>query len=108
MEENLAVAKWQVPRLTIHPFLLNSTTAPPNFITEIFYLTSAYNHLGLQKAISYKEKLLKHLGDVRRDLRDAEDGRQDSDEAAIRELKVRGSRPHDTLRTMLAGAYLYH
>ncbi|KZW03235.1 hypothetical protein EXIGLDRAFT_243210 [Exidia glandulosa HHB12029] len=61
--------------------------APPNFITEIFYLTAAYSHLGMQKAITNRDRLLKEYQKLRRELRDAEDVRQPGDENAIREMK---------------------
>ncbi|THH28275.1 hypothetical protein EUX98_g5915 [Antrodiella citrinella] len=46
----------------------NSSTnsAPPNFITEIFYLTLAMNHFGYQKTISSFEELVKQADDMAR------------------------------------------
>ena len=38
--------------------------APPNFITEIFYLTMAMNHYGYQKTLSSFEELAKNLDDL--------------------------------------------
>lgn len=39
---------------------------PPNFITEIFYLTMAMNHYGYQKTISSFEELPRQLDDISR------------------------------------------
>lgn len=64
----------------IHPVLLNvlsvfsfqysnkQKAAPPNFISEIFYLTLAMNHYGYQKTISIYEDLMKQYDDMQRHL----------------------------------------
>ena len=43
-------------------FVLHS--APPNFISEIFYLTLAMNHYGYQKTISVVEELAKQYDEL--------------------------------------------
>ncbi|KAI0699306.1 ubiquitin elongating factor core-domain-containing protein [Cerioporus squamosus] len=45
-----------------------ATTAPPNFISEIFYLTLAANHLGQQKIVNNLEELGRQYDDIRRHL----------------------------------------
>ena len=41
---------------------------PPNFISDIFYLTSAMNHYGLNRALQSYEDLHKATDDVQRQL----------------------------------------
>ncbi|KAI0712081.1 ubiquitin elongating factor core-domain-containing protein [Earliella scabrosa] len=45
-----------------------ATTAPPNFISEIFYLTLAANHIGQQKIVNNMEELARQYEDIRRHL----------------------------------------
>ena len=42
--------------------------APPNFISDIFYLTLAANHIGQLKLVNNIEELLRQYDDVRRHL----------------------------------------
>ncbi|KAL0579137.1 Ubiquitin conjugation factor E4 [Marasmius crinis-equi] len=42
--------------------------APPNFISDVFYLTIAMSHYGYQKTISSFMELQKHLDDIQRHL----------------------------------------
>ncbi|KAL1950354.1 hypothetical protein VTO73DRAFT_5478 [Trametes versicolor] len=44
------------------------STAPPNFITEIFYLTLAASHIGQQKIVNVVEELGKQYDEIRRHL----------------------------------------
>ena len=48
--------------------MTDSTTAPPNFISEIFYLTLAANHIGQQKIVNNMEELARQYEDIRRHL----------------------------------------
>ncbi|KAG8884379.1 hypothetical protein FRB97_004388 [Tulasnella sp. 331] len=42
-----------------------SSTAPaPNFITEVFYLTAAFNHYGLVRTLGFYNELERHLDDI--------------------------------------------
>ncbi|KAI8994147.1 ubiquitin conjugation factor E4 [Trametes punicea] len=43
-------------------------TAPPNFITEIFYLTLAASHIGQQKIVNNIEELSRQYDEIRRHL----------------------------------------
>ncbi|KAH9922853.1 ubiquitin elongating factor core-domain-containing protein [Epithele typhae] len=43
-------------------------SAPPNFISDIFYLTLAVNHIGQQKLTNNVEELMKQYDDIRRNL----------------------------------------
>lgn len=53
-----------------------AATTPPNFISDIFYLTLAMNHYGYQKAISTCEDLAKQYDEMSRHLEMLEgDGR---------------------------------
>lgn len=51
-------------KLTDLPFFL----APPNFITEIFYLTLAASHIGQQKIVNNVEELSRQYDEIRRHL----------------------------------------
>ncbi|KAI0661957.1 ubiquitin conjugation factor E4 [Cubamyces menziesii] len=42
------------------------TTAPPNFITEIFYITLATSHVGQQKIVNVIEELQRQYDEIRR------------------------------------------
>lgn len=42
--------------------------APPNFISEIFYLSLAVNHTGQQKIVNNFEELARQYEDIRRHL----------------------------------------
>ena len=42
--------------------------APPNFISEIFYLSLAINHIGQQKIVNNIEELARQYDDIRRHL----------------------------------------
>lgn len=50
--------------------------AAPNFISEIFYLTTSYMHYGLYPALTYQEALHRHMRNLREDLKEAEDNHQ--------------------------------
>lgn len=52
------------PPFPLTHFPNTSTATPPNFITEIFYLTLAMNHYGYQKTISTFEELAKTHDDM--------------------------------------------
>lgn len=58
--------------LSLHPLLYTlltpSSAAPPNFITEIFYLTLAASHIGQQKIVNVIEELGKQYDEIRRHL----------------------------------------
>ncbi|KAI0755049.1 ubiquitin elongating factor core-domain-containing protein [Daedaleopsis nitida] len=43
-----------------------ATTAPPNFISDIYYLTLAANHIGQQKIVNSIEHLAREYDDIRR------------------------------------------
>ena len=43
-------------------------TVPPNFISDIFYLTLAANHVGQMKLTNNVEDLAKQYDDIRRHL----------------------------------------
>ncbi|KAI0770227.1 ubiquitin elongating factor core-domain-containing protein [Fomes fomentarius] len=45
-----------------------ATTTPPNFISEIFYLSLAVNHTGQQKIVNNFEELARQYEDIRRHL----------------------------------------
>jgi len=53
---------------------LPKPTAPPNFITEVFYLTGAFNHIGLQRVITGYGQLGRKVSDYRREAERAEGG----------------------------------
>ncbi|EJD50679.1 hypothetical protein AURDEDRAFT_112253 [Auricularia subglabra TFB-10046 SS5] len=66
---------------------LTPPSAPPNFITEIFYLTAAYSHLGFQRAIARYDQIGKRVGDIRRTMSDIQNGRQEGTEEDVRQCK---------------------
>ncbi len=52
----------------LYTLLMLVWTGPPNFITEIFYLTLAASHIGQQKIVNVMEGLGKQYDELRRHL----------------------------------------
>ena len=44
------------------------TLAPPNFLSDIFYITLAMNHIGMQKTIGTFDENLRHYDELERHL----------------------------------------
>lgn len=50
----------------------SQVSSAPNFITEVFYLTAAFNHYGLIRTIGFYNELERHLDDIDKYLERAE------------------------------------
>ncbi|KAG9010260.1 hypothetical protein FRB94_010788 [Tulasnella sp. JGI-2019a] len=53
-----------VKALTDEVKAVSSAPSAPNFITEIFYLTAAFNHYGLVRTLGFYNELERHLDDI--------------------------------------------
>lgn len=57
---------------------LTSVDKPePNFISDLFFLLAAFQHLGLNKTISTRVKAEKNISDIEKELQRAEAARAD-------------------------------
>ena len=68
---------------------------PPNFISDIFYLTLAANHIGQLKLVNNIEELLRQYDDVRRHL-----------EVLQSDQSWRGVRYSDSVCMRVAGSHM--
>ncbi|KAH7103445.1 ubiquitin elongating factor core-domain-containing protein [Auriculariales sp. MPI-PUGE-AT-0066] len=76
-------------------------TAPANFITEVFYLAAAYNHIGLQRVIVGSNELGRKIHDYRREIERAESQPiLPQDTAAVQQMKDAVSGGTDALYCM--------
>lgn len=77
-------------------YYVMSNETPPNFISELFYMTNAFQHLGVIKTIGQRIKAERNLSDIEKELKRTEASRGDwignpaleaQGEAAIKKLK---------------------
>jgi ubiquitin conjugation factor E4 B len=52
-----------------------SGNEPPNFITNLFFLANAFQHLGLIKTISTRKRAEKNISEIEKELKRAEASR---------------------------------
>lgn len=45
---------------------------PSSFITELFFLLNAYQHLGMNKAVNNRDRGQKNIGEIKKELKKAE------------------------------------
>lgn len=45
---------------------ISTSTPAPNFISEVFYLTAAFNHYGLVRTLGFYHDVERHLDDIER------------------------------------------
>lgn len=65
-ERNPGCWRYANPFDTRDHLITTSSGPSPTFISDIFYLTSAVNHYGLNRTLQTYEELHKHLDDLKR------------------------------------------
>lgn len=86
---------------------MDTALLPSNFISEVFFLTTAYLHYGLRPAIEYHEAVHRHLRNQREDLREAENNHQydgTPQEAAYRQQTQRLKKEVDSWHSRTLGS----